>query len=383
MRAGSTHLCVRGGTPDQTKALDTIVASAHPVAEEFLDILAVEERTPVLLAEPHDGVVWREGPHGLKVQLTTSITFAAEPLPNRAVVTDKDGNVVPPPAYVPPPHHASYRYFRHSQAAANVFDGYRNMFLALESVLDHIAPKQHGEGETDWLTRALGVAVQAHADLAPFVRTPGKDPVASFIDAHYAAVRCAVFHAKSSAGRRLAPGSLDAHDVVLHQLLALQKLVEDLLKRLFKARLPQSGFFHSGFGDLLAKLAPVTRLLGGPVETPTVEQLLAETDDYPEGSIFDVTFDGRRAGTTDEWIFRSELKCAELPFARIGALRLIAYVPDRSKLGAMGMFLVPIMEKMNVTTLTTDLDLAGVGKLVVLVRCVLRNVQGPRRGFAA
>ena len=96
-----------------------------------------------------------------------------------------------------------------------------------------------------------------------------------------------------------------------------------------------------------------------------------------------MTFDGRRAGTTDEWIFRSELKCAELPFARIGALRLIAYVPDRSKLGAMGMFLVPIMEKMNVTTLTTDLDLAGVGKLVILVRCVLRNVQGPRRGFAA
>ena len=49
MRAGSTHLCVSGGAPDQTKPLDTIVASAHPVAEEFLDILAVEERNSVLL----------------------------------------------------------------------------------------------------------------------------------------------------------------------------------------------------------------------------------------------------------------------------------------------------------------------------------------------
>lgn len=109
------------------------------------------------------------------------------------------------------------------------------------------------------------------------MKTPGKDPVGSFIDAHYAAVRCAVFHAKSSAGQRLAPGSLDDHDTVLHQLLAVQKLVEDLLKRLFKVRLPQSGFFHSGFGGLLFKLAPVTRLLGGPTETPTVEQLVTET----------------------------------------------------------------------------------------------------------
>ena len=96
-----------------------------------------------------------------------------------------------------------------------------------------------------------------------------------------------------------------------------------------------------------------------------------------------MTFDGRREGTTDEWIFRSELKRAQLTFARIRALRLIAYVPDRSKLGAMGMFLIPIMGKMNATALTTNLGLEGVGKLIVRVRCVFRNVQGPRRGFVA
>lgn len=384
LRSGSRNVCVRGGVPDQAKALDTIAAAAHPVAEDFLDILAVEERTPMLIVEPHDATVWRQGAHGLKVQLTASITFSAEPLALRAVTTDKAGNVVAAAPYVPPPHHPAYRYFRYSQAARNVFDAYRNMFLALESVLDHIAPKRHDEAETDWLRGAIAEAAQKHgADLAPFISTAGKDPVASFIDAHYAAVRCALFHAKSSAGQRLAPGSLGSHDLVLHQLLAVQKLVEDLLKSLFKVRLPSGGFFHSGFGDMLRTLAPVTHLLAGPVETPTVEQLLAQTGNYPEGGIFPVTFDGLRHGVTDEWTYLSEIKCAEVDFTRIGALRLIAYDKNQAQWGTIAMFLIPIMNKMNAAALTADLELTGVNKLAIRVRCVLRNVQGPRRGFAS
>jgi hypothetical protein len=120
----------------------------------------------------------------------------------RGVALDAHGNEIPPPLYVPPPHHPAYGYFRYSQTAESVFDAYRNMFLAFEAVLDHIAPKKSGESEAEWLGRAVTDAVQKHAaDLAAFVRTPGKDPVEAFIGAHYAAVRCAVFHAKSAGGR--------------------------------------------------------------------------------------------------------------------------------------------------------------------------------------
>lgn len=92
----------------------------------------------------------------------------------------------------------------YSQASQGVFDAYRNMFLALEPLLDHIAPKPRSEGETDWLQRALTDATQRHAvDLTPFVKTPGKHPVEAFIGAHNAAVRCAVFHAKSGIGQAL------------------------------------------------------------------------------------------------------------------------------------------------------------------------------------
>ena len=102
------------------------------------------------------------------MQLTTSITFAAEPIGMRATVRDAHGNIVPHPPYVPPQHHAAYRYLRYSEAASNVFDAYRNMFLALESALDHIASKQQGEGETDWLGRGLATnTICSFGDLRP------------------------------------------------------------------------------------------------------------------------------------------------------------------------------------------------------------------------
>lgn len=383
LKCGNPYLCMRGGIVEN-KPLDTIVPVAHGFAEDALDIVAVEERVPLLVSEPHDGVVWRRGSHGLKVQLTTSITFAADPPPMRPIVWDASGSVVPPPLYVPPQHHAAYRYFRYSQAASNVFDAYRNMFLALESVLDHVACKQNDERETDWLTRALGVAVQQHgADLNSFMSVPGLDPAQSFIDAHYSAVRCAVFHAKNSGGRQLRPGALESRDIVLHQLLAVQKLVEQMLKSIFAVRLPSGGFFHSGFGDLLNKLEPVVHMLIGPTECPTVDELLQGGDDLPDWVIAKVRFAGLRTGATDEWLFVSEIKCPELPFSSIGALRLVAYVPDRTALGAMGMLLIPIMDKMSGTLLRTELDLQGASKLLIRVRCVLRNTQQPRRGFAS
>lgn len=383
LRKGVAYVCVRGGTPDQNKPLEAVAVAAHAIAEDFLDIVAVEERTALLVEKPHDNVVWRTGPYGLKMQLTTSIVFAADQGDVQIVVKDTAGNIVPGPTYISPQHHPAYRYFRYSQASQNVFDAYRNMFLALESVLDHIAPKKYGEGETDWLRRAVRDATEKHnTNFVPFVKLPGNDPVESFIDAHYSAVRCAVFHAKAAGGGTLRPGSLSDHDQVLHQLLAVQTVVEHIFKSLFSVRLPHGGFFHSGFGHVLLEMKPVIHLLYGPQECPTVEQLLAEEQNLPQGVIGPARFEGQRPGYTDEWLFTSDIKPAKLEFTRIASLRLIAYLGN-SKLGAMGMLMIPVAEKMNRTLLAADLDLTGASKLAVRIRCVLRNVQSPRRDFAS
>ena len=126
------------------------------------------------------------------------------------------------------------------------------------------------------------------------------------------------------------------------------------------------------------KHSPITDPIG-----PTVEQIIEKEENLPEGICGPVRFEGLRSGTTDEWLFVSEIKSGELPFTRIKSLRLIAHVTDRSQLGAMGMFLIPIMDKLNRTLLPTDLDLVGITKLILRIRCVLRNAQSPRRGFAS
>jgi hypothetical protein len=94
------------------------------------------------------------------------------------------------------------------------------MFLAFESLLDHVAPKQPNEGETAWLERALTDATATRGlDLSRFAK-PRNKPVQDFLGAHYSSVRCAIFHAKSSSGQSLLPGSLRDYDLVLQQVRA-------------------------------------------------------------------------------------------------------------------------------------------------------------------
>jgi hypothetical protein len=378
LRKDAAYVCVRGPATNLNRPLADVIDAAHSVAQNLLDIVAVEERTALLIAEPQDNVMWRTGPHGLKLQLSSSITMTAEMTGITAVVKNAAGGVLPDPPYMPPQHHFAYRYFRYSQAADNVLDGYRNMFLALESVLDYIAAKNPAEPETEWLKRALGTAQARGLKLDAFAKPGSTDPIAYFLDAHYSAVRCAAFHSKSSSGRALQPGSLDDYGVVLQQLLAVQELVEALLKSEFSARLPSGGFFHSGFGRLLETLSPATGLLMSVTECPSIEQVMAaeeEKNDLPDGGLFPVKFAGRDGTVTDEWLFVSEIKPRDLHFSKVVSLRLVS--PPNND-----MFLGVIANKMNRTLLGTDLDLAGVSKFVVRVRCVLRNRQSPRRGFS-
>jgi hypothetical protein len=378
LRKDTDHICVRGPVLDLNKPLADVIEAAHDVAQNALDIVAVEERNALLIIEPLDGIVWRTGPHGLKLQLTKSIVFAPEMGTMTAIRTNAAGEVLPDPPYMPPQHHFAYRYFRYSQASENVLDGYRNMFLALESMWDYVDVKQAEEAETEWLKRALAKAQARGLKLDAVARPASTDAVADFLDAHYSAVRCAAFHSKSSSGRSLRPASLSDYAIVLQQLLAVQGLVESLLKSEFSVRLPNSGFFHSGFGLLLEDLSHATALLVSVTECPTIEQVFSagdETQNLPDGGLFPVTFTGRNGTATDEWLFVSEIKPRELLFSKVASLRLIA--PPNAH-----MFLGPIAHKMNRTLMSTDLDLADLSKLVVRVRCVLRNRQQPRRGFS-
>lgn len=375
--SGVSYICLRGGAKSN-RSLDSLVPIAQSSAENVLDLVAVETRQALLVSDPHNCLIWRKGIHGLKVQLTTSITFKAEVAPVNSLVHDASGAVKLDDPYVIPQHHDSFRYFRYSQAASNVFDGYRNMFLALESILDYLAKKQEGEGEAAWLARALEYAV-ANNGLA--MESLGGENVQAFVDKQYSAVRCAVFHAKSSKGGQIQPGMISNRDFVLKQLLSVQAISEKLLKSVFDVRLPSAGFYNSGFGSFLEKVAPIVCVLISEGNGSSGSEVLAGKGN-PRDLIEHTRFLGLRSQAVDEWLFESEVKCKYFPGSNVGSLRLISRTVDQASVGVMGIFLTPIIDKMNETILHTDLDILGVTKLVARVRCILRNAQDAQRGFA-
>ena len=102
------------------------------------------------------------------------------------VVTNPDGTIRQDPPRATK-WHESFRYLRLSQATDDLFDAYRNAYLALESILSTITPQKSkgpgkaGESEGQWLKRALTKA-DTMTDLRSLVPYPVEDPVNYFFD---------------------------------------------------------------------------------------------------------------------------------------------------------------------------------------------------------
>jgi hypothetical protein len=72
--------------------------------------------------------------------MTNVVTISLELPPMRAVHKDAAGNIIPPPPRPPATWHESMRYFRLAQVTDDLFDAYRNLYLALVSLLTKLAP---------------------------------------------------------------------------------------------------------------------------------------------------------------------------------------------------------------------------------------------------
>jgi len=112
----------------------------------------------------------------------------------KLTVRDKNGNVKHSTPEKEPLWHESYRYYRFSQISKDLFEAYRNLYLALESLLNYICPKQQ-ENEREWLKNALS-QVNLKVDLGKHLN--GSCPIEEFIRTQYLGVRVKLFHAKSN-----------------------------------------------------------------------------------------------------------------------------------------------------------------------------------------
>jgi hypothetical protein len=220
--AEKSEIAVRMNAPVSAESLHD---EAISVAQEALDIFAASGGpVAVLDLSPESELMWwQDGQQALArftIHYGIHVTVRAN-----ATVIDSAGNEVLQPPTPPVVHHESYRYFRLSQATDDLFDAFRNAYLALESILADVTPKSGGI-EKSWLLLALANAEKA-ASLASILSCAPSDFPDLFYNTIYQPVRCRLFHAKILG---LDPGSpsdrekvLKAYRTVVACYLALAK----------------------------------------------------------------------------------------------------------------------------------------------------------------
>ncbi|EHB53784.1 hypothetical protein MycrhDRAFT_4247 [Mycolicibacterium rhodesiae JS60] len=179
---------------------DGVFSDALMAANQGLDYLSVTGKTHSLIDNaPSDCIVWwPDSAGGCVMQAAIVFSMPGLELNFTATVTDAEGKVVPPPPPPTPIARDVFRFMRVAKTSADLFDAYRNLFLALEYLLDDIHPHQQG-GEGQWFKAALAAAdgLVPVAKLAPAGEA---DPTEWVYQNMYGGERSALMHAKQRRG---------------------------------------------------------------------------------------------------------------------------------------------------------------------------------------
>jgi hypothetical protein len=112
----------------------------HTLVQEGLDLLSMLGRGDGVIAEAEDEhVLWWTEQIGLVLRLVSTATLQFGVGSITLEIKDSQGNIVPPTP-VMPEHHIGFRFFRLAQVTDDLYDAYRNMYLAFEVLLSSRVP---------------------------------------------------------------------------------------------------------------------------------------------------------------------------------------------------------------------------------------------------
>jgi hypothetical protein len=198
--AGESGLIVQGGRAGSYE--ETLIESLS-IAQRALDLFSIWGVADLSIREcEREHIAWWKAASGVVVRLRENHDMAQWTFNGTANVSNSVG--IPSPLSVPTnfPWHDSYRFFRLSQVTDDLYEAYRYLFLALESILSAVAPMQslqrgkRRETEKEWLIMALQ-AVRA-VDLRRYASTNAIDPASDLVKDFYEVNRTALFHAKTN-----------------------------------------------------------------------------------------------------------------------------------------------------------------------------------------
>ncbi|KRF22922.1 hypothetical protein [Phycicoccus sp. Soil802] len=171
-----------------------------------------------------------------------------------AVVRDTEGNIVTQPPAPPKVWHESLRYYRLSEAATDLFDSFRNLYLAIESLLSGEVPPAEGprgrpEGDSAWLARALR-KVAEDVDLSPFAPSSAKAAHNAIHEDLYVNLRTAMFHAKL--GRETwTPQDWSSRSPIVAARIRYARMFRALAAQYLDVPYPSSGFFSAYWAETI------------------------------------------------------------------------------------------------------------------------------------
>lgn len=172
---------------------------AREAANRALDMSLLRGGVPLFLDHHKQPVIvwWKNGPDAtLRIVSATSVTvrFSVS-----EIVRSAQGDLVPGNASPQDDWDESMRFYRVSEASNDLYDSFRNLYLAIEALLSKVSAPEVGpnghEKEGSWLKRVLR-QVHPAVNLAPFAPQSNKAPENAISDELYGALRTAIFHAK-------------------------------------------------------------------------------------------------------------------------------------------------------------------------------------------
>lgn len=356
IKSSNPYLVARGtGATDASAAFE----QAYEVAQSGLDLLFGSGQAAYSIESAFGEylVWWREGESQiLRVVFVNELSVRTTLIAR--LVNELGEEAIIPVQQTPQPHR-SLRYLRTSQITDDLFDAYRNLWLAFELLLSSRVPRQRGEREGDWLKRALS---ETSKDLPlSQVYNPEAEDVASAIHEDlYVDIRCELFHSKDG-GTYLLPHSLLDRAKVANALGRLTKIVALIARDQIGIRLSTGGITSAGFDAMIRPAMSEYEILVSENDDPLSQDEVIDGPQYESA----ITLATRYA---------SELSQPDLIYL-LGA----GAQADFAGLSSIVRFGMKRNDALIITCkLDTELSMDGVDQLDVLIGIRFRNQGTPR-----
>lgn len=339
---------VRGQTvvvscgPSTATNFEATFAEALNAANLGLDYLSVTAQADCVIRDaPDDSLIWwpdsARGGVVMRYQIVQHYGFTIGPI--TGVVRDSQGNVRPQPPAPTPTVDDAFRFVRMARTSDDLFDAYRNLFLAFESLLSDIRPRRPRElsrwkrwltksraaGNTPWETeRDWFMAALDQADkLVPLATLTPPDVTnhKKWINRRmYRAERSALMHAKRGQNYLLPHDAADRAELI-ESLGRLSDYIRNLIEKHLHVRAHSSYFSDAAVAVGAQAILPQHSLVvsddGGPLQIG-IENLIS-----PDATVVQLRSSSPRVDADDSQMWRILGHCDTSDIAELDAVRRV------------------------------------------------------------